>query len=50
LQDSERKLRALEEDDRVETLEHGLKASQDRVSELELQIGKQKQVCKLKSS
>ncbi|KIJ32602.1 hypothetical protein M422DRAFT_52813 [Sphaerobolus stellatus SS14] len=43
LQESERKLRALEEDDRAVTLERNLKASQDRVTELELQIGKLKQ-------
>ncbi|KIJ29824.1 hypothetical protein M422DRAFT_214820 [Sphaerobolus stellatus SS14] len=43
LQESERKLRALEEDDRAETLERNLKASQDRATELELQIGKMKQ-------
>ncbi|KIJ53447.1 hypothetical protein M422DRAFT_241692 [Sphaerobolus stellatus SS14] len=43
LQESECKLQALERDDRTETLERNLKASQDRATELELQIGKMKQ-------
>lgn len=35
----------VEADDRVETLERGLKATQDRTEELEFQISKVKQVC-----
>ncbi|KIJ36881.1 hypothetical protein M422DRAFT_260742 [Sphaerobolus stellatus SS14] len=43
LEESESKLHVLEEDDRAETLERNLKASQDQVSELEVQVGKLKQ-------